>query len=379
MIKNIIFDIGDVLVDFHWKRTMEEHGFSEEAICALGQGMITSERWNQLDLGILPEQEIFEAFKKELPEYRDEIDSFLAFKGEIVTTVPGTREWILDLKKRGFSVYLLSNYPESFFQLHAKNRFDFMDLVDGAVISYELKCIKPDKRIYEHLLKKYALKPEESVFLDDRLVNVCAARELSMQAIHFKNQAEAKRELEDLLLLCFTREGQECIYKGRALSLWKDRLQLPDGAMVEYELVKQKGGACVLPVDAAGFVYLVKQYRNTLNRVNLELPAGCYNYPGEPPLECAKRELQEELGLTAESWEYFTEIITDIGVSDEKVAVFFAGRLTEGKSRPDKEEFIKLVRLPYKKALSMVLEGEIVDAKTVVALLGYQRRYAETK
>lgn len=374
MIRNIILDIGDVLIDFHWKKTMQEKGFSEEAIACLETSMMMSEIWKELDLNITPEEEIFDRFRAAAPEYVKEIDSFLEFKGELVTSFSGSRSWILDLKARGYDVYLLSNYPKSFFEVHAKERFDFMDIVDGAVISYEVQCTKPDVRIYEHLLEKYALKPQECVFIDDRLINVEAARALGMQAIHFHNQEQAMEQLNDLLALCFTKEGQECIYDGRVMSVWKDYLQLPDGKNVEYELVKQKGGAAVLPIDDEQNVYLVKQYRNTLNQVNLELPAGCYDYPGEPKLDCAKRELSEELGMTAGSWRYFTEIITDIGVSDEKVAIFFASDLVMGESHMDENEFIKLVKLPYTDALEMVYTGEIVDAKTVVALLGYGNR-----
>ncbi|MDE5967197.1 MAG: HAD-IA family hydrolase [Lachnospiraceae bacterium] len=379
MIKNIVFDIGDVLIEFHWKKTMQEHGFSEAVISAFEKDIVMSEDWNQLDLGVLPEQEIFEHFKEKIPAYAEELDRFLEFREEIVTPFPGTRAWLTDLKKRGYHIYLLSNYPKSFFELHASKRFDFMDLVDGAVVSYEVQSIKPDKKIYEHLFKRYNIKPEESVFLDDRPMNVQAARQLHMQAIHYKEHKQAVEELDDLLAICFTKEGQSCIYKSHVMSLWKDRLQFPDGDIVEYDLVKQKGGACVLPVDEDGNVYLVKQYRNTLNRVNLEVPAGCYDTPDEAPLACAKRELSEELGISAGTWTYFTEIITDIGISDERVAVFFASDLMMGACRLDREEFIRLVKLPYSQALQMVYEGEIVDAKTVVALLGYKNFFDKLK
>lgn len=374
MIKNIIFDIGGVLIDFHWKRTMQEKGCPPDAIACLEDKIVMSKDWNDLDLNILPEEEIFNRFRDIASEHGDVIDRFLEYKGEIVTPFPGSRSWMMDLKERGYRVYLLSNYPESFFEIHARDRFDFMDLIDGAVISYELQCVKPDKKIYEHLMDKYALKPQECVFIDDRAVNVEAARKLGMQAIHFHSQKQAIRDLDDLLSLCFTKEGQECIYSGKVMSVWKEHLELPDGREVEYELVKQKGGAAVLPVDDEQNVYLVKQYRNTLNRVNLEIPAGCYDYPEEPKLDCAKRELLEELGITAGNWEYFTEIITDIGISDERVSIFFATELEMGECHLDEDEFIKLIKLPYEEALRMVYAGEIVDAKTVVALLGYEKR-----
>lgn len=379
MIQNIVFDIGDVLIDFHWKRTMKEHGFSDEVICCLEQNMMMSPDWNQLDLNMIPENDIFDRFKKAAPQYADKIDQFRQFKSEIVSPFPGVREWMQDLKKRGYHIYLLSNYPESYFKIHAKERFHFMDLIDGSVISYEVQCVKPDHRIYEHLLKKYDLKPETCVFMDDRPVNVQAARELGMQAFVYTSQEQAKCELEDILALCFTRQDQKCIYEGTVMSLWKDHLELPDGSQVIYDMVKQKGGACVLPVDEEQNVYLVKQYRNTLNRVNLELPAGCYAYPGEPPMQCASRELKEELGIIAEIWHYMTEIITDIGISDEKVAIFHATGLTFGTCKLDEDERIHLVKLPINEAVRLVQCGEIVDAKTVVAILGYKAGiWAET-
>ncbi len=372
MIRNIILDIGMVLVDFQWKPLMEKLGFSEQAIAVLGENMMLSPDWSMFDIGEIPEAEAIALFKKKIPEYEKEIDMFFENIVDVVECFPHTRQWITDLKTQGYGVYLLSNYPERAFLLHAESKFDFMDIIDGAVISYEIKRIKPDKQIYLHLLEKYALNPKECVFLDDRTLNIEAARMLGMQGIVVKNQEQAMKELDSLLKLCFTKQGYESIYKSNVMELGKEQLRLPNGRQVFYDIVRQKGGASVLPVDDEEQVYLVKQYRNTLGRVNLELPAGCYDFPGEPAITCAKRELQEELGIVAGDMDYFTEIITDIGISDEKVSIFYARDLTFTERKLDEDEFIEIVKMPFAEAYNLVLAGEIVDAKTVVAILGYK-------
>lgn len=379
MIRNIILDIGMVLIDFHWEKLMRSLQFSDEAVHVLGEKMILSPDWNAFDLGVLPEEQIIEEFKDKIPEYRDEIDLFFANIENVVTSFPRSREWITNLKEQGYQVYLLSNYPKNIFELHRKTKFDFMDLIDGAVISFQIQCTKPDADIYEYLLQKYNLKASESVFLDDRLPNVLAARKLGMQGIHVLTQEQAIEDLDSLLKLCFTKHGYESIYQSRVMELGRERLVLPNGGEVVYDIVKQKGGASVLPLDDDGNVYLVKQYRNTLNRVNLELPAGCYDYPGEPPEICARRELQEELGIVAGQLTYFTEIITDIGISDEIVTIFYARDLEFGERHLDPDEFIDIVKMPFEQALSLVMTGEIVDAKTVVAILGYDKMFGNNK
>lgn len=169
--------------------------------------------------------------------------------------------------------------------------------------------------------------------------------------------------------------GEKLVYKAKVVELYEDYLELPDGKQVTYDLIKFKGGAGVLPITNDGQIILIKQYRNTLGHENYEIPAGCYNYKGEPPQLCAARELEEEIGFQAGKLEYFTEIITAIGVGDEKTTIFFATDLKLGTQKLDPEEYIEISYFTMEQALEMIYSGEIMDAKTVTAILGYHVKY----
>ena len=112
--------------------------------------------------------------------------------------MPHTMPWVKALKERGYRLYVLSNYGEYLF-LKSKDRLDFMPYMDGAVISYQIQMIKPDQEIYEYILNKYGLLPEESVFIDDRPENVEGAKLIGMNGILFEDFEQASGELEKML------------------------------------------------------------------------------------------------------------------------------------------------------------------------------------
>ena len=200
MIKNIIFDIGNVLAAFRWADYIRRDlGFSEEVVKVFGEKIVVNPLWDELDLGIRDEKEIIEEMKSRVPEYQKEADAFFENILEIVETYPYSREWLSRLKQEGYHVYLLSNYPRSTYLMHEQAKFDFVPVADGKVISGFEKMAKPDPRIYRLLMKRYVLQPEECVFLDDRQVNIDAAVALGMQGIVFTGYEEANAELERLL------------------------------------------------------------------------------------------------------------------------------------------------------------------------------------
>lgn len=201
MIKNIVFDIGMVLIDFHWQKTMKELGIPDEAIVTLGKNMVEHVLWGEMDRGFIPEEELVAEFKRMSPQYEEYIDLFLDNMEGVVTDYPGSKSWLKELKDRGYNIYLLSNYPKSFFEMHVKN-YSFMPYVDGRVVSYEYKVKKPDVRIYEILCEKYNIKPEESVFLDDRKENIATAESLGFKGIVVTDQDTARKQLDELLGCC---------------------------------------------------------------------------------------------------------------------------------------------------------------------------------
>lgn len=196
MIKNVIFDIGDVLVHFRWKQVMIDLGFSETEIALLYKALFESRWWNEWDRGVIPEEEIMRHMKEEGKGLETQMGRFFEHKGELVIQYPYVEAWMQSLKQQGMKLYLLSNYPMSLFELHAKNTFTFLPYVDGKVVSGYVKHVKPEPEIYTILLNTYGLKPEECVFLDDRADNVEAARKMGIHGILFEGFEAANQALE---------------------------------------------------------------------------------------------------------------------------------------------------------------------------------------
>ena len=197
MIKNIIFDIGNVLTVFCWEEYFRSFGFSEEVFQKIAGATAQNEAWNEYDRGVLSDEEVVELFIKQAPEVEKEIRMVTANLENILKRCDYAIPWILELKEKGYKVYYLSNFFEKAERECAK-ALDFIPYTDGGILSYKEKLIKPDAAIYELLMERYGLEAEECVFLDDRADNCEAARKLGWQAICFKSQAQAKEELSKM-------------------------------------------------------------------------------------------------------------------------------------------------------------------------------------
>lgn len=180
-IKNLIFDVGNVLLDYHWNQMLLDYGLSKEEAAVAGPLFFEHEIWKELDLGNISVEEVIQRYEIALPQYAGLIRWFLTN----LELMPIPRQDVWDkvhaLKEKGYRIYLLSNYNEDFFRIHTKGA-SFLDDIDGKVVSYQIHKIKPDPAIYEYLLEKYDLKPEESVFFDDRAENTEAAEKLGIKS-----------------------------------------------------------------------------------------------------------------------------------------------------------------------------------------------------
>lgn len=159
------------------------------------------------------------------------------------------------------------------------------------------------------------------------------------------------------------------VFRGPLISVEHWEAELYGGRRALREIVRHVGAAAVVPVDDTGHVTLVTQYRIAMGRVMLEIPAGKKDDPDEDALCCAKRELREETGLTAESWRHLTTIDTSPGFLTERIGLYLATGLSQGPSHPDEDEFLGLVKLPLSEAVQKVMAGEITDGKTIAGLL----------
>ncbi len=164
------------------------------------------------------------------------------------------------------------------------------------------------------------------------------------------------------------QDGQT-IYEGKIIRVEKWRVSLPDGREADREIVIHHGAAAIVPVDAQGMVTLVRQHRVALDLFTWEIPAGKLDRPDEDPLECAKRELEEETGLRAATWRQLNRVITTPGFCTEQIGLYLATDLSQHEAHTDQDEFLRLCKMPLEEAVERVMTGEFRDAKTCLGLL----------
>jgi ADP-ribose pyrophosphatase len=172
------------------------------------------------------------------------------------------------------------------------------------------------------------------------------------------------------------RIKKELAYQGSIIDVYKDYIKLPDGKVVQWDLVDHKGAAAVLPVTEDGKIVMVKQYRNALDRVTLEIPAGGIN-PGETPFESAVRELTEETGYRSEQVTHLKDIVSAIGFCNETIYIYLAENLIPASQNLDEDEFLDVYEYPLEEVLDLVLTNQIIDGKTTAAILAYYVKLQE--
>ncbi|MCI8962927.1 MAG: HAD family phosphatase [Eubacterium sp.] len=197
MIQTIIFDVGEVLLEYRWLEMLTDYGLSEADASVIGKTIFADPLWDELDLGIRSRTDIIQDFEQKYPQYKKEISWFLNH-GEYMH-VPRKDVWkkVHQLKKKGYRIYLLSNYSEDLFRKHTADA-DFMNDIDGMVVSWQIHKTKPSPEIYLHLLETYGLTPSECIFFDDRPANTEAARKLGIQAVTITSKDVLMAELQKL-------------------------------------------------------------------------------------------------------------------------------------------------------------------------------------
>lgn len=198
MIKNVVFDLGFVLISFDWREIMTRAGIPAEEQDEVARATVHSEYWGELDRGVLSDEEILNGFISIAPEHKENITKFFAEVPHSMPPYPYSDNWVKSVKERGYNIYVLSNFSENNFK-YCEPKYTFLDKVDGKIISYRYKCIKPEKEIYHILFDSFNLNPEECVFIDDREDNIEGAINEGMNGIVFRSYEQASNDLDKLL------------------------------------------------------------------------------------------------------------------------------------------------------------------------------------
>ena len=162
--------------------------------------------------------------------------------------------------------------------------------------------------------------------------------------------------------------SSKIIHQGRLLDIRRDDVRLPNGKTTTREWINHPGAACIVPILPDGQIALIRQYRYPVSKEMIELPAGKLD-PGESPEECAKRELEEEIGYKTSKLTYLTHIHPAIGFASEKMWLYLAEELEKTERNTDHDEFVELIPTTVANAVSMVWERKITDVKTIIGIL----------
>ncbi|MCR5417480.1 MAG: HAD family phosphatase [Lachnospiraceae bacterium] len=196
--KTVIFDIGNVLVDWDWMGYVNRLFDDPKAIEALNRGYWQNELWREMDRGAIDQETIHRELLKSAGEYKEEMQIAYDRLGECISRFDYAKPWIKELQGKGLKVLFLSNYSQYLIDKNP-DALDFTKLCDGGIFSCHVKLIKPDLAIYDLICKRYDLDPKECLFIDDKLINVIAAREYGMQAIQFTGYEEIKPLVDEMI------------------------------------------------------------------------------------------------------------------------------------------------------------------------------------
>jgi epoxide hydrolase-like predicted phosphatase len=200
MIKNIVFDFGNVLISFRPSDFFDKKNYPENIKATILSDIFDSKEWTMLDNGDINTTEAIDSIASKSSLKKEEIAHIFNLRTEIIFPIDPNVRLLPELKKRGFGVYFLSNFPIDLFE-EVKTGYYFFKYFDGGIISSEVKFSKPEKRIYEILLEKYSLIPEECLFIDDLEINVKAAESAGMIGLVTFGSQEISEGIEDALNL----------------------------------------------------------------------------------------------------------------------------------------------------------------------------------
>ena len=198
MITTIIFDIGSVLVSWHYKAFLRRL-FEDEKTCKIvAKCIFENPNYIEFDAGRYTKEQFLENCVSFAPNYRKEITYAFSRIGECVKQYSFAHSWIEEYKKRGYRVLFLSNYSDYVRGANMK-ALDFVSKFDGGIWSCDVKMIKPDINIYLKMITDFNLIPEQCLFIDDKISNLIPADKLGIKCVHYNSYTQAKKDVENIL------------------------------------------------------------------------------------------------------------------------------------------------------------------------------------
>lgn len=197
-VRNVIFDLGGVVFDWNPDHIVSRVQPVPELRAALKAALFGHADWRLFDRGTLTEPELIERLQLRLGATRQEVDAILDAVRNSLVEKPETIKLMRTLQGQGTPLYCLSNMPASIYT-HLRQRHHFWDAFSGIVISGEVQMMKPEPEVFMHLLAKFGLRAEETVFVDDLLSNIESAKQVGLHAVWFKDAAQCRRELDQIL------------------------------------------------------------------------------------------------------------------------------------------------------------------------------------
>lgn len=199
MVKNLIFDVGMVLLDYRWKEMLVDiRGLDDERAELVGSTVFDPKYWDSFDSGNITIDELIRIQKDNNPDIADDLEWFLVNRDLMQLPRPKIYDQMRRLKDKGYQIYILSNYSKEFFEAHT-NGAAFWPYIDGRIVSYEVHCLKPHPEIYKCLLDKYDLNPSECIFFDDLKANIDGAKAMGIDGIQITSEKVLSDALDEFL------------------------------------------------------------------------------------------------------------------------------------------------------------------------------------
>ncbi|MCR5655667.1 MAG: NUDIX hydrolase [Lachnospiraceae bacterium] len=175
----------------------------------------------------------------------------------------------------------------------------------------------------------------------------------------------------------FQRLDRKLVYKAHLFDLYEDTVQVPNGNVAKWDYIGHKGAAAVVPVLEDGRILMVNQFRNALDRMAIEVPAGGRESTDEPYIDCAKRELEEETGFKCEyeDMEFLLSLKTTVAFCNEQIEIYVVRNLKKSEQHLDEDEVIHIKAYEPSELRDLIFAGKIQDGKTIAAIMAYLNKY----